>query len=99
MAWPLLGLFGIAYGTYQTVYYALAMNFTDARIAASMFSILMAVVNISQGVGMALSGIMADSVGFRWTFVGLAVLNFLALPLLPVMFRKTSISVKLGLAD
>lgn len=99
MAWPLVGLFGIAYGTYQTVYYALAMNFTDARIAASMFSILMAVVNISQGVGMALSGIMADSVGFRWTFVVLAVLNFLALPLLPAMFRKTSIGLEPGLAD
>jgi len=90
LAWPLVWLFGLAYGTYQTVYYALAMNFTDTRIAASMFSILMAVVNIAQGVGMALSGVLADGIGFRWTFVVLAVLNFIALPLLPIMFRKSA---------
>ena len=64
MAWPIVALFGLAYGTYQTVYFALAMNYTDPRIAASMFSILMAVTNIAQGVGMAMSGflsILSDS--------------------------------------
>ena len=59
MAWPLVALFGLSYGTYQTVYFALSMNYTDLRIAASMFSILMAFSNVAQGVGMALSGVLA----------------------------------------
>ena len=62
MAWPLVFLFGISYGTYQTVYFALAMNDTEPRIAASMFSILMAVTNVAQGVGMAFSGVLADGI-------------------------------------
>lgn len=83
----MVALFGIAYGTYQTVYFALAMNYTDTRIAASMFSILMAVTNVAQGAGMAVSGIIADGAGFRWAFIVLAVVNFIALPLLPVVFN------------
>ena len=74
-------LFGLSYGTYQTLYYALAMQSTDPRIAASMFSIMMAATNIAQGAGMAVSGILTDNVGFRWTFAALALLNLLALPL------------------
>jgi PAT family beta-lactamase induction signal transducer AmpG len=99
LAWPLVALFGVAYGTYQTVYFALAMNYTDARIAASMFSILMAVTNIAQGVGMALSGVMADSIGFRWAFVVLAAVNFLALPLMPVVFNSRVSTPELAIAD
>jgi MFS transporter, PAT family, beta-lactamase induction signal transducer AmpG len=89
MAWPLVALYGLAYGTQQTVFFALAMKHTEKRIAASMFSILMAATNIAQGAGMALSGISADALGFRWTFVILALLNVLALPLLPAIFGKS----------
>ncbi len=90
MAWPIVALFGLAYGTYQTVYFALSMNFTEPRIAASMFSIMMAISNVAQGAGMALTGFLTDSAGFRWTFVILTAFNLLAIPLLPVIFgRKT----------
>ena len=89
MAWGMVALFGVAYGTYQTVYFALAMNYTDQRIAASMFSILMAATNIAQGAGMAISGVLADGIGFRWTFVVLSCLNFFAIPLISIVFRKT----------
>lgn len=88
MAWPLVALYGLAYGTQQTVFFALAMKYTEKRIAASMFSILMAVTNVAQGAGMAISGLSADAVGFRWTFAILALLNILGLPLLPVIFGK-----------
>jgi MFS transporter, PAT family, beta-lactamase induction signal transducer AmpG len=88
LAWPLVALFGLAYGTYQTVYFALAMAHTDPRIAASMFSILMAVTNVAQGVGMGLSGVLADSIGFRTTFLAIAALNVLALPLMPLVFGR-----------
>jgi PAT family beta-lactamase induction signal transducer AmpG len=87
-AFPLVAAFGLAYGTYQTVYFALAMKYTDPRIAASMFSILMAVTNIGQGIGMALSGALVDQIDYRLTFVVLAGLNLLALPLLPLVFRS-----------
>lgn len=88
MAWPLVAAFGLAYGTQQTVYFALAMKYTDSRIAASMYSILMAVTNIAQGAGMAVSGLLSDAAGFRWTFVVLAALNLLILPLLPGLFGR-----------
>jgi len=87
-AWGIVAFFGLAYGTYQTVYCALAMSYTEPRIAASMFSILMAVSNVAQGVGMALSGMLADRAGFITTFLVFAAFNFLAVPLLPVLFRQ-----------
>lgn len=86
VAWPLVALFGLAYGTYQTVYFSLAMRCTDARIAASMFSVLMAAVNVAQGAGMALAGVLADAIGFRWTFAIFAALNLLVVPIAPLVF-------------
>jgi hypothetical protein len=56
IAWFLVAFFGVCYVTYQTVYFALAMEYTDPRIAASMFSILIVVTNIIQGVGLGLTG-------------------------------------------
>ncbi len=88
MAWPLILVFGLAFGYYETVYFATSMDVTDPRIAASMFAILMAVANIGTGVGFALSGGLVDAVGYRWTFVILAALNLLALPLIPTIFRR-----------
>jgi PAT family beta-lactamase induction signal transducer AmpG len=87
-AWFLVALFGVCYGTYQTVYFALAMEYTDPRIAATMFSILMAVTNIGQGIGLGLTGFFADSFGFKTTFVIMALLNFAVLPFLPLIFGK-----------
>ncbi len=87
-AWFLVALFGVCYGTYQTVYFALAMEYTDPRIAATMFSILMAVTNIGQGIGLGLTGFFADSFGFKTTFIVMALLNFAVLPFLPMIFGK-----------
>ncbi len=87
-AWPIVVLFGVAYGSYQTVYFALAMAYTEPRIAASMFSILMAVTNVGQGVGLALGGVLADKIDYPPTFMVFAALNLLALPLLPVVFGR-----------
>jgi len=88
MAWPLVGLFGLAYGTQQTIFFALAMKHTVPHIAASMYAILMAVTNVAQGAGMAVSGLLAESAGFRITFVILGLLNLLILPLLPTIFGR-----------
>ncbi len=80
--------FGFAFGFYETVYFATSMDRTDPRIAASMFSILMAIANIGTGIGLAVTGVIVDSVGYPWTFVILAAFNLLALPLIPVVFTK-----------
>ncbi len=88
MAWPLVFIFGLAFGYYETVYFAMSMRSTDPRIAASMFAILMAIANVGTGVGLGLSGVSVEAVGYRSTFVAIALLNLLALPLLPVIFPR-----------
>lgn len=92
--WAIVVLFGFSYGTFQSVYFALAMNYTDQRIAASMYSIFMAVTNVGQGVGFAVAGGLADFslVGFRWAFVIVSAFNVLALPPLPVVFDKRTMN-------
>ncbi|MEA3325692.1 MAG: MFS transporter [Chloroflexota bacterium] len=88
LAIALVLFFGIAYGAYQTEYFAVAMRFVDPRIAASMYAILMAFTNVGQGIGMYLSGILADMAGFSPTFLILFGVNLLILPLLPLVFSK-----------
>jgi len=88
-AWGLVAAFGLAYGYYETVYFALSMRATDPRIAASMYSILMAVANIGTGIGLGVTGVLTDVAGFRWTFAILAALNLLALPLMGKVFSSS----------
>lgn len=86
MAWALVFIFGTAFGFYETVYFAVSMRVTDGRIAATMFSILMAVANIGTGIGLGITGALSESIGFRLTFIALAGLNVFALPLNPLIF-------------
>jgi len=88
VAWILVFIFGVAFGLYETVYFAIAMRETNISIAATMFSILMAVANLGTGIGLALSGALAEGLGYKPTFLILAVLNLLAVPLLPAIFGK-----------
>ncbi len=87
-AWPAVFFFGFAYGAYQASYFALAMRFTDPRIAAAMFSIIMAFTNVGQAIGLGLGGTIVDAIGYTWTLVGFAAVNLLVLPLLPVVFKQ-----------
>jgi PAT family beta-lactamase induction signal transducer AmpG len=79
--------FGMAYGASQAIYFALAMQYTRPSIAASMYSILMAVTNVGQGIGLGLGGMLAKSFGYAPAFLVFGALMFLILPLFPVMFR------------
>lgn len=90
MAWVLVVVFGFGFGFYETVYFAISMRVTDGRIAATMFSILMAVANIGTGIGLGVSGALAESVGYRATFLILAAMNILALPLVQVIYKQKS---------
>lgn len=90
LAWSMVVIFGIAFGFYETVYFALCMQRTDPRIAASMYSILIAVANIGTGVSMAVVGGLVDSVGFSFTFIFLAASNLIAIPLIGAIFSSKS---------
>ena len=87
LAIALVIFFGVAYGAYQTEYFAVAMRLVDARIAASMYAILMAFTNIGQGIGMYLSGALADTLGFKVTLLVLLGINILILPFIQVVFK------------
>ena len=87
LGWAVVFLFGVAFGCYETVYMTLGMDFADPRIAAFMFAIVMAVGNVGIGLGQPLSGALVDTVGFRWMFAALGVLNLLTLPAVYGVFR------------
>jgi PAT family beta-lactamase induction signal transducer AmpG len=91
IAWLLVFIFGLAFGYYETVYFAISMKKSDPRIAASMFSILMAIANIGTGIGLPMAGVLVDGIGYRWTFAILAGLNLLTIPLLPAIFGKRTL--------
>jgi PAT family beta-lactamase induction signal transducer AmpG len=81
-------LFGISFGYYETIFFALSMQFTDSRIAASMFAILMAVANIGTGTSLGLTGSIAHHFGYKVAFLFLALMNLVAIPLLGLMRKK-----------
>jgi PAT family beta-lactamase induction signal transducer AmpG len=95
MAWMLALLFGFAFGFYETIYFAISMSISDERIAATMFSILMAVANIGTGIGLGLTGFMSDKSGFKTTFLFIAALNLLAFPLIKTVFRNVKVVEKI----
>jgi PAT family beta-lactamase induction signal transducer AmpG len=66
---------------------------TDPRIAASMFSILMAIANIGTGIGLAVTGVLVDALDYPLTFILIAVFNLLAFPLIPVVFKKKTVEI------
>ncbi len=88
LAIAMVVFFGVAYGAYQTEYFAVAMRFVDPRIAASMYAILMAFTNVGQGIGMYLSGALADQAGFSNTFLILLGINLLLLLVIPMVVQK-----------
>ena len=87
MAWVLVFTFGLAFGFYETIFMAISMRVTDGRIAATMFSILMAIANIGTGIGLGVTGMLADSAGYNISFLILAVLNITAWPLINLVFK------------
>jgi PAT family beta-lactamase induction signal transducer AmpG len=86
--WIAAVFFGIAYGLTQAVYFALAMKYTQPAIAASMYSILMAVTNVGQGIGLGVAGGLAKNGNFTLVFILFAAIMVLILPFFPILFGK-----------
>jgi PAT family beta-lactamase induction signal transducer AmpG len=91
MAFVVAVLFGIAYGASQAIYFALAMKFTQPSIAASMYSILMAVTNVGQGIGLALGGFFARNYGYGPAFLVFGLAIFLVMPLIPTLLKPVAV--------
>jgi len=87
LMWAVVFLVGFAFGYYETVYFAMGMDFSDPRIAAFMFSIIMAVGNIGIGLGAPLAGVLVDKVGFRPMFAIFGAVHLLALPVVFAIFK------------
>lgn len=88
LIWAVAVFFGLAYGMSQSIYFALAMKYTDPAIAASMFAILMSVTNVGQGIGLGAGGALASKAGFPLTFVIFGALMVLVIPFFPMLFKK-----------
>lgn len=88
-------LFGLAYGYYTAVYAAVAMDFSDPHISASMFATFMMAVNLGTAVGQPVSGLLADSLGFGAMALIMGAINLVNLPIVIGIFqrRKTARTV------
>lgn len=87
LMWAVVFIFGFAFGYYETVYFALGMDFSDPRIAAFMFSIIMAVGNFGIAGGAGLAGFLVEDYGFKVMFIVFALVHLLALPLVFLIFK------------
>ena len=88
MAWVVVILFGLAFGYYETVFFAMAMDLAHPEIAAFMFSIAMAVGNFGIGAGQAGAGVFVESFGFKPFFLNCVLIHLLVIPLALVLFKK-----------
>jgi PAT family beta-lactamase induction signal transducer AmpG len=88
LSWVVVCLFGLAFGYYETVFFAMAMDFAHPEIAAFMFSIAMAVGNFGIGAGQAVSGALVESFGFTPFFLICAGIHVLVIPLALIVFKK-----------
>ena len=81
-------LWGIVWALQETVFFALAMDIADHRIAASMFAIMMGVSNLGSALADGAATALSDDLTFSTVFLGLGVINLLTLPVLFALFRK-----------
>ena len=81
-------LFGLAYGYYTSVYAAVAMDFSDPHIAASMFAIYMMFVNIGTAGGQTVGGMLSERLGFNMMVLVMGAISLLSIPIVMGIFRK-----------
>jgi len=86
--WGIAFLIGFVFGDYETVYFAMGMDFADPRIAAFMFSVTMAVGNFGIAAGSSLSGVLIDSIGFAGMFIVFGLIHLALLPLIFTIFKR-----------
>jgi PAT family beta-lactamase induction signal transducer AmpG len=83
-------LFGLAYGYYTAVYAAVAMDFSDPHISASMFAIFMMFINLGTVGGQVVGGVLTESLGFKVMCLAMGGINLLNVLLVSGVFRGRS---------
>lgn len=81
-------VFGLAYGYYTSVYAAVAMDFSDPHISASMFAIFMMFINLGTVGGQMLGGALTESLGFNLMCLLMGGINLLNALLVFGVFRS-----------
>ena len=81
-------LWGIVWAFQETLFFALTMDIADARIAASIFAIMMGISNLGSAVADGLATALSDDLGFSMVFWLLAIVNLITLPVLWRLFKK-----------
>lgn len=83
-------LWGLVLAAAELVFITLAMAKSDRRMGAGQFAIFMAISNVGTGMGQATTTGLIDTVEFQWIFIGLALINLLAIPILITMQTRDS---------
>lgn len=84
-----LALVYVAIGLFTASSYALFMDLTDARIAATQFSAFMAMTNLCESWSAFAVGRMIVPLGYPMAFLAMGALSLLALPLLRALRGST----------
>lgn len=80
-------LWGAVWGFQEAVFFTYAMHIADARIAASMFAIMMAISNLFSALGDGVATALVDDLGYATVLIGLALINVLVIPVLIWFFN------------
>ena len=80
----------LALGGFTAASYALFMDLTDARVAATQFSAFMAMTNVCESWAAFAVGRAIPVFGYPLAFVGIALLSIMALPLLAGLAGRTN---------
>ena len=85
----LFGLvFGLSYGYYNSVYAAVAMDFCNKHIFASMFATFMLFINVGTAVGQPVGGLLAKNLGFSTMALLMGAINLVNILLVIRVFAK-----------
>ncbi len=80
-------LWGMAWAFQETIFFSLAMEIADGRIAASMFAIMMSISNLGSALADSSAAALSDTLGFTIVFLLLAGINLVTLPVLEQLFK------------
>lgn len=80
-------LWGCIWAFQETIFFALAMDIADPRIAASMFAIMMGISNLGSALADGAATALSDNLGFSMVLWILAAINIVTLPILRKLFQ------------
>ncbi|MBN1660999.1 MAG: MFS transporter [Anaerolineae bacterium] len=91
--------FGLAYGYYTSVYAAVAMDFCDEHILASMFATFMLFVNVGTAIGQPVGGLLAENLGFGPMALIMGTVNLINVALVLRVFGIRKRDVAAGVVE